>query len=290
MRVLITGATGGIGEALAIRLHQEGAELLLQGRNQEKLDDLVNRLGGSQIRVPTITADINFKEDRQRLVDMAESLNVCTLINNAGVNQFAAFADTDIERIIQTNVSSTLQLTQLMLPGLLENRAPRIVNIGSAFGSIGYPGYVAYCAAKHAIKGFSEALKREYADTKLQVIFVSPRTTVTDMNAKSATELNRVLGVGSDSAETVAKQIVLAMKKGRSRVQLGFAEKMQTILNVLLPGLVDQAIAKQLPTIKQYLNLEYKNEISHHNSPTADCESLSHGDVGSGTTTRLGDR
>lgn len=280
MRVLITGATGGIGEALAIRLHQEGAELLLQGRNQDKLDCLVKLLGKSKIRVPSIRADIDIEEDRQGLVNLARSLNVNTLINNAGVNQFAFFADTDIDRVIQTNVSSTLRLTQLMLPFLLENRAPRIVNIGSAFGSIGYPGYVAYCAAKHAIKGFSEALKREYADTELELIYISPRATFTDMNAEAANELNLALGVGSDSAEAVARQIVLAMRKNHCRVQLGFAEKIQTKLNGLLPSLVDQAISKQLSIIKHYLNLEHKNEISHHNSSTADCESLSYGDVG----------
>jgi short-subunit dehydrogenase len=290
MRVLITGATGGIGEALATRLNREGIDLLLQGRDQDKLNALTQRLDESRARVASIRADINSPLDRRRIVNMASSFSVDTLINNAGVNQFASFADTDIDRIIQTNVSSTLQLTQSMLPSLLTSIAPRIINLGSAFGSIGYPGYVAYCAAKHAIKGFSEALKREYSATALEVIYVSPRTTATDMNAEAANELNRVLGVGSDSAETVAKQILLAMRKNHSRVQLGFAEKIQTKLNGLLPSLVDQAVKKQLSTIKHYLNLEHINEISHHNSPVADCESVSHGDLGPGVAARLGDR
>jgi short-subunit dehydrogenase len=290
MKVLLTGATGGIGAALAIRLYGEGAELLLQGRNQDKLNALAQQLGLTGVRVEIITADLNRAADRQRLVEMAQSFGVDTLINNAGVNQFGFFASADIDRIIQTNVTSTLLLTQAMLPVLLASDRPKLVSVGSAFGSIGYPGYATYCAAKHAIKGFSEALKREYADTALQVTYVSPRATNTTMNTSSANELNQVLGVGSDSAELVADTIVKAILSKRSRVQLGFVEKIQAKLNALFPGLVDQATRKQLNTIKQYLSQEAQHEISHHAGHAHNTDTTGTGDHRPGVTTGMGSR
>jgi len=290
MRVLLTGATGGIGEALAVRLNNEGAELLLQGRNQEKLGTLAQEIGLSGIRVEIISADLNVAADRHRLVEMARSFGVDTLINNAGVNQFGFFANTDIDRIIQTNVTSTLLLTQAMLPVLLEGDNPKLVNVGSAFGSIGYPGYATYCAAKHAIKGFSEAVKREYADTALQVTYVSPRATETDMNVESANELNHVLGVGSDSSTFVAGTIVKSILSKRSRVQLGLLEKIQTKLNALFPGMVDHAIGKQLLIIKQYLSQEAQHENSHYSGRAHGSGAISSGNHRPRTTVGLGGR
>ena len=290
MKVLLTGATGGIGAALAVRLYNEGAELLLQGRNQDKLSALARQVGMSGVRVEIVSADLNVAADRHRLVEMARSFGVDTLINNAGVNQFSLFADADIDTIIQTNVTSTLLLTQAMLPVLLGSDKPKLVNVGSAFGSIGYPGYATYCAAKHAIKGFSEAVKREYADTALQVTYVSPRATATDMNVESANELNNALGVGSDSATFVADTIVQAILNKRSRVQLGFMEKIQTKLNGLFPGMVDQAIRKQLTTIKQYLSQEAQHENSRYSGRTHGPSTIGDGNHRPRITTGLGGR
>jgi short-subunit dehydrogenase len=290
VKVLLTGATGGIGAALAVRLYSDGAELLLQGRNQAKLNALAQKIRLSGVRVEIIAADLNVVADRDRLVEMARSFGVDTLINNAGVNQFGFFAAADINRIIQTNVASTLLLTQAMLPILLLSDKPRLVNVGSTFGSIGYPGYATYCAAKHAIKGFSEALKREYADTALQVTYASPRATETDMNVDSANELNHVLSVGSDSVEFVADTIVKAIIRKRSRIQLGFVEKIQTKLNALFPVLVDQAIRKQLATIKQYLSQEAQHENSHHSGSAHGACTNSNGDYRPRTTAGMGDR
>ena len=290
MKILLTGATGGIGQALAKRLNLDGVDLLLQGRDQNKLNALASQLDDSKARIELLVADINDVDDRLRLVYEAERFGADTLINNAGVNQFSLFTQTNIDQIIQTNVSSTLLLTQALLPVLLESITPRIVNVGSAFGSIGYPGYVTYCAAKHAIKGFSEALKREYSDSALEVIYISPRATKTSMNVETATELNRVLGAGTDTADVVAEEVLASIRKHRSRRQLGFAEKFQAKLNALLPGLVDQAIARQLVTIKHYLNLEIPNETSHHSVVVNNIEPIRDRGFGRSSTKELGNR
>ncbi len=254
MKVLITGATGGIGEAIAYRLQQEDCDLLLQGRNRIKLQSLSAGLKTRTNQVAVCVADINKASDRTALVEQAKRFGVDVLINNAGVNDFRPFSDTDIAAIIQTNVTSTMLLTQQLLPILLSQGQPKILNVGSTFSSIGYPGYVAYCASKHAIKGFTEALRREYADTSLNVLYVAPRATTTEMNSAAATRLNERLGVHADAPDTVAKTVWSALANNKARSALGLKEKLQSKINSLFPSVVDNAIKAQLPTIKQFLD------------------------------------
>ena len=261
MNILLTGASGGIGSALAQVFFNNGDRLLLHGRNELALQTLAKRIDPTLERVQWISADLNDSNDRLRLVVAAEDFEVDTLINNAGINEFCRFEDAEIEAVLQTNVISTMQITQALLPLLLKQSNPRIINIGSTFGAIGYPGYVSYCAAKHALKGFSEALQREYSGSSLRVTYASPRATETDMNSSAVAQMNRALGVASDKPEVVAERILLAVQNNERRVQLGITEWLQTKLNGLVPALVDNAINKQLITINKYLSKESKNEI-----------------------------
>lgn len=250
MRILLTGATGGIGNALAHHFAADGAHVLVQGRNQARLDSLVGELG--EERCLAVAADLTLAQDRARLIDTAKNFGVDTLCNNAGINTFSPFVDTDIAALIDTNVTATMALTQELLPQLMSTPAPRVITIGSAFGSIGYPGYATYCASKFALRGFSEALRREYADTALEVFYLAPRATATPMNNARVDAMNRDLGNSTDSPETVAKAVLGALHKRRYRLQIGPMEALQVRLNSMLPGLVDRAISKQLPTIKQH--------------------------------------
>jgi short-subunit dehydrogenase len=251
MRILLTGATGGIGAALARAFAYDGHALLLQGRNEARLDELKAELGETECT--TVSADLNDHEGRDRLAQAAEEFLIDTLCNNAGVNQFAAFEQTDIAPLIHTNVTATMQLTQILIPTLLTQPSARILIIGSAFGAIGFPGYSAYCASKFALRGFAEALGREYADTPLKVHYFAPRATATTMNDDRVRRMNAELGTSSDTPWEVATTILAALKKDKPRLQLGFPERMQTRLNALLPGIVDKALGSQLPIIKRYL-------------------------------------
>ncbi|MBL4681477.1 MAG: SDR family oxidoreductase [Pseudomonadales bacterium] len=253
-RVLLTGATGGIGKQIVLHLLNAGASVLLQGRNIKKLDALRTQFNQFNEKVTVVAGDLLKSEDRNAVVIAASEDKVNCLINNAGVNQFSAFESAEISNLINTNVTATMLLTQALLPMLMRNKEkPLIVNIGSTFGAIGFPGYVSYCASKHAIKGFSEALSREYADTSLQVIYVSPRATNTEMNTVAADEVNRALCVKSDSSEWVASEVIKSIANKVPRSQLGWPEKFHVKLNAILPSLVDGVIAKQLPTIKRYI-------------------------------------
>lgn len=250
MRVLLTGASGGIGGALARAFAESGHALLLQGRDER-------RLAAVKATIPTadcelIRADLTDAGDRQLVCAAAAAFAVDTLCNNAGINRFGAFTDTDAQRIIDTNVTATLQLTQALLPVLLQQRAPRVVVIGSALGAIGFPGYVSYCTSKFALRGFAEALAREYADTPLTVHYVSPRATATAMNDGNVDALNQALGAETDAPETVAAQVLRAIRRDQRRYQIGRTESLQGTLNALAPSIVDGALRRQLPRIKQF--------------------------------------
>ncbi|MFK7864305.1 MAG: SDR family oxidoreductase [Pseudohongiellaceae bacterium] len=252
MKLLLTGASGGIGSAIAHQLNSLGVELILQGRDRAALNNVAAALTRQDVPCELVEADLNVLEQRQHLINVAKTKKIDALINNAGVNLFGPFQDSDIAALIQTNVICTMELTQALLPTLLESDTSKIVNIGSAFGSIGYPGYATYCASKFAIKGFTEALHREFSSTNLSVLYVSPRATQTKMNSDPVMALNNALGVTSDSVDLVARQVVKSILTDRKRTQIGLVEYLQTKINACAPFLVDRAIAKQLSTIQSY--------------------------------------
>lgn len=256
MRILLTGATGGIGSALARAFAAQGHALLLQGRNQTGLDALADAIKGTECI--TISADITQAEGRERLCKAAAEFAVDTLCNNAGINQFAAFEHSDIAMMMNTNVTATMLLTQSLLPILLQQQTARVVVIGSAFGAIGFPGYTAYCASKFALRGFAESLAREYEPSRLKVHYFAPRATSTSMNDDRVTQMNKEMGTATDTPEEVAQQLLSALNKGRPRLQIGTTERLQTRLNALLPGVVDAALRGKLPLIKKHLS------ESHH--------------------------
>ena len=243
-RVLITGASGGIGQALASALQAEGASLLLQGRTREC------PVAGQRDR--RILADLSTEYGRNAVRAEAQNFGINTVINNAGINQFSAFEDADIENIITTNVIAPMRLVQQLLPQLRSLPSARIVNIGSTFGQIGFAGYVAYSASKHALKGFSEALRRELADSNILVQHISPRATATDMNSDNVVALTETLGTNMDSPAVLAAQVVAALKNDVRHLQMGATERLQVSLNALLPGVVDHALRKQLPIIRNH--------------------------------------
>ena len=273
MRILLTGASGGIGAALAQAFAREGHAILLQGRREAGLAELKRSLG-DDADCETVIADLTNAADRERLCQRARAFAVDTLCTNAGINQFGAFPDSDVSAIIDTNVTATLLLTQTLLPLLLDGARPRIIIIGSAFGAIGFPGYAAYSASKFALRGFSEALGREYADTALSVHYLSPRATETSMNDSRVTALNVELGTQTDTPELVASQVLRALRSDRRRLQLGAAETLQTRFNALFPGLVDRALRAKLPVIKKYFK-----EIDHDEADSVYTDDPARGDV-----------
>lgn len=252
-RVLITGASGGIGYALAEALAQRGAHLVISGRKPEVLALLVNRFPEQMVAV---AADLTRAEERHRLVSASHLAGCNMLINAAGNNQqgfFDTTTDSDIEQLVAINLTATLQLTQALLPQLMACPQATIITIGSTFGQLGYPGQVTYCATKFALRGFSEALRRELADTRVRVMYIAPRATRTAMNSPQTDALNAALGNAVDSPSAVALAIINAVERQREELQIGRPERFFTRLNTLWPGAVDRALLRQLPIIRRFV-------------------------------------
>lgn len=247
-RVILTGAAGGIGANLARLLAADGASLCLTDLNGSALDDLCGSLASD--RVLGITADICCPEDRGeivgRILDRFGGIDV--LINAAGINPFGVFAKTDpgvIQKTFEINVLSAMLLTREVLPDMLSRENGQIVNIGSTFGSIGFAWFSTYSASKFALRGFSQALRRELADSGIEVIYIAPRGVRTAINSPAVYRMAEATRMQMDEPDAVARQIYQGMRRGRKERYLGFPESLFVRINSVLPGIVDRATRKQ---------------------------------------------
>jgi short-subunit dehydrogenase len=145
-----------------------------------------------------------------------------------------------------------MQLVRRLLPLLERQPEACIVNVGSIFGYLGYPGHAAYCASKFALRGFSEALRRELADGPVRVLYFAPRATRTAMNGEHLCALNAELGVAMDDPAQVAQALLRLLRRPARERLLGMPERFFARLNQVLPGLVDRALRRQLPTIRRH--------------------------------------
>lgn len=253
--IVLTGSNGGIGSEIAKQLAQQGATLILVGLDEKALTVQCQSLIGSH---HAVQADISKEQDRQKLVEYCNNLveGVDILVNNAGIGQFSLFSkmsNEQIANIIGINLTSTILLTQALLPLLQQKEQASVINIGSIFGSIGFPGSTVYCASKFGIRGFSEALNRELDDTSVSVSYFAPRATKTAINTSQVEDMNNALGTKMDTPEQVAAAFVSFLKSRKNRFFMGWPEKLFVRINSVLPSIVDKSIIKQLPIIKRYL-------------------------------------
>jgi short-subunit dehydrogenase len=258
--VLLTGASGGIGAAVARYLAAKGAQLLLTGRNEAALnalrDELIDRGASAHICV----ADLAEQAGRQRIANWirVNRWPLSVLINNAGLNDFVCFerqSPARIEQVMHTNLVAPMLLIHQLLPLLQGQDEALIVNVGSTLGALGHPGYVTYCASKFGVRGFSEALARELDGSGVRVAYVSPRAVATGLNDDRINGMNAELGNAVDSPEWVAEQIGALISGNARQCQLGRLERLFVRLNAWFPGLVDRAVRKQMPVIRAYLDL-----------------------------------
>jgi short-subunit dehydrogenase len=254
---ILTGASGGIGKALLHELLDKGANVLAVVRSPEKLEKFLPKAGVGMKRLHIVRADLATAEGRMAVVSAASWLDVSPnlVIHGAASSSFGLFgdkADDDVARLLALNVTSPLQLTHALLPMLRESPTAQVVAIGSTFGSIGYPGFAAYCASKFALRGAFEALAREHHDDSITFLYMSPRATKTGFNSPEVDALNESLGNRVDSAEYVAAAILKAIDRDQRRLQIGWPEKLLVRLNSFLPGLLDRGIASQLPKIQAH--------------------------------------
>ena len=255
-KCLLTGASGGIGQAVAKQLADKGYSLVLQGRNREKLTQLLSTLPGQH---EIVIGDLNSETDRALILSKAfQSGEPTVLINNAGVSLFSALnqlESNEISQTIETNLTSTILFTYEFLRRINFQKST-ILNVGSAFGAIGYPGYSIYCASKFGLKGFTEAISREFANSDIRVCYFAPRATDTNINSTNVVEMNKSLGSQIDPPDVVAKELIELLEGSGLRRSVGWPEKLFARLNGVFPEIVDKSIKKQTEEILTFVRGE----------------------------------
>lgn len=249
-RVLLTGAAGGIGSAVAEELARKGASLALLGRSGGDLEPQVERLRAGGRVVHGIGADLLDGAAREAAVTRSDELlgGVDVLVNCAGAASFRSFADESpaaLERLVQLNLVAPMLLTRQLLPRMLARGSGRIVNVGSTFGSIGFAWFAAYSASKFGLRGFSEALRRELDGTGVGVTYVAPRAVKTPFNSGAVYRMAEATGMHMDEPAWVAERVVAAIEADAKDVHLGMPERIFARLNGFLPRLVDSGLRKQ---------------------------------------------
>ena len=255
--ILLLGANGGIGSALARELSAAGARLLLAGLGEESLKLLAESLPNE---AQSVEVDIAQADQREALLSLADTYlgSIDILINAVGILDFQPLEDIPPQRIEQTfrvNTIAPILFIQSALPNMRAQGHGLILNVGSTFGSIGFPYFSVYSASKFALRGFSEALRRELADTGVSVCYVAPRATRTPINNSRVMAMGEATKMNMDPPEKVARQIVRAIEKDREEAFIGQPESFFARINQLLPRLVDRALRKQRRIMEPYARI-----------------------------------
>ncbi len=247
MRILLTGASGGIGQATAQALVQAGASVMLTGRSPARLSaqarQLVQRPGQD---VAWYDADLQDAGALAMLAHAATAWNCDTVVHGAGAASFgaaAAMLPGEAEATIATNLLAPIRLTQALLPHLAQQPSARLLFIGSVLGAIGLPGYSLYCASKFGLRGYAQALRRELDGSGLRVQYLGPRTTRTAFNSAAAEHYQQATGAAVDTPERVAAAVLRMLADGAAERFLGFPEKLAVRVNGAASALLDGAFA-----------------------------------------------
>jgi short-subunit dehydrogenase len=251
-RVLITGATAGIGRAAAKAFAGEGAIVLAVARSRERLDTLAAELGGPA-RVATFVADVADGPGMEALSRriLAEQGVPDVIVANAGVGldaHFVATTDEAWRTIFEVNVFGVVRTIRPYLPGMISRGSGRILIVSSAVGKRGVPSYAAYSASKFALHGMADALRPELSGSGVTVGIVCPSSTTTefeDRKLRAGPPQIRVR-VQKHSAESVARALVRMARGTRREIVLSPEAKLMNVFNRLAPGILDRILAKVL--------------------------------------------
>jgi short-subunit dehydrogenase len=217
-RALLTGATGGIGRAIARALHERGAHLLLSGRRADVLDELVGELGGE--RAEALPADLSSAADARALVDRAGRVDV--LVANHALpasGRLDDYTPEQVDRAIDVNLGSPIHLAHAVLPAMVERGEGHLVFVSSMSGKVASGGASLYAATKFGLRGFAASLHDEVDRDGVGVTTVFPGF-ISDagMFADSGVELRK--GVGTRSPEQVAAAVVKGIETGRAEIDV----------------------------------------------------------------------
>lgn len=252
--IWITGASSGIGAALACALAAQGARLILSARSVDKLE--VVRQGCSApdehlCLVMDLADPTSIEAAWRRLQEMSRKVEI--LINNAGMTQRDRVTETCMEvyrLLLEVNFLAAVDLTKKVLPDMLERGAGQIVAVSSVMGKFASPQRSGYAAAKHALQGFMDSLRAEVHASGIRVLVASPGFVNTDVSRNALCGDGTLHGkmdpgqATAISAENCAEQIIAAMVKGRAEVFPGGKERVGLLLQRFSPALLRRVMRK----------------------------------------------
>jgi short-subunit dehydrogenase len=236
-RVLLTGASGGIGQAMTQTLRQAGASVMGVGRAAPP----------SAAAADWVRADLTTAEGQAAVGEAAAAWGANVLVQAAGLPCFGplgAVPPAQLKAVLQANLLAPMLLTQRLLPHLLRQPRAQIVFVGSALGRIGLPGFSVYGASKAGLHGFAEALRRELNGTPVRVQILGPRSTRTGFNDATVEAYNRATGTAMDRPEAVAAALLALIENEAAERFLGFPERLAVRLNGVLGALLDGGFVK----------------------------------------------
>ncbi len=258
LRILITGASQGIGRALAEGAARRGARVLAAARSDSLLQELAESVHAEGFALDTVVADVTSPDDRRRMTEAARAClgGLDVLVNNAGIGATGHFADVSPDRmrkIMEVNVFGLTETTRACLPLLCDGCRPAVVNISSVAGKRGIPARSEYSASKFAVQGFSEALRAELAPEGIDVLLVCPGLTQTNfsqnmLEQKAKVRMDHMRGM---TAEQVADATLRALERGRRETYLTAQGKLMIYVSRFLPRLADRIAAKRVRELFQ---------------------------------------
>lgn len=255
-RILITGASQGIGKALAEQAVRRGGRVVAAARSAELLHEMAAALQGTKGQFQWIQADVTTAEDRQRMaeacVEHFGGLDI--LVNNAGIGATGHFAEAGPERlrkIFEVNFFGLTETTRVCLPLLKRGNMPAIVNISSIAGKRAIPARSEYSASKYAVQGFSEALRAELAKDNVDVLVICPGLTQTNFSQnmieqKARVQLDHMRGM---TPEEVAEHALRAIEKGKNETYLTRQGKLIVYISRFFPRFADYFAAKKVKEV-----------------------------------------
>lgn len=257
--VWITGASAGIGEAIAHAFAQQGAQLVLSARNTEKLNsvaEICRELGASKTWV--IPIDLAKPESIEQAIisyDFSVGKSLDILVNNGGVSQRSLVDETDMSvyrQLMEINYFGTIALTKAMLPYLKSNACSSIVTISSVAGKLGTPLRSGYAACKHALHGFFDSLRAEVYKNNMQILLVCPGYIRTDVSVNALNAKGNSTGTMDKNQsngmppQVLAQKILNAVKANKEEIYVGGKEILGIYIKRFFPKLLNKIVRKQI--------------------------------------------
>lgn len=252
-RLLITGATGGIGRCLAGQAARAGARVAVTARSVGRLETLAHELSGEGGEVVALPADLTVEADRRRLLDAVVDRfdGLDSLVNNAGVGSWGHFGtgtEDVLRRVMEVNFFAPAELTRLAVPLLVRGRRPAVVNVASMCGRRGMPAWSEYSASKFALVGLTEALRGELARFDIDVLLVLPGLTRGGLGSNLLRSEGRAR-IDFDAGMppgVVAAGTLEALRRNLTETVLGRDARWMLRAQRFLPRLVDRLLARKV--------------------------------------------